>query len=204
MIAKLKSKNGNEKRVKGEGSGQLINREELDWALDCVQTRNCRINLNIKDKSNGLGFEDEERDGENNDKISNNIPMENSEINEEDRLSVLAPFFDFMNHDKDVQTIFELKYSPSSSSSSTSSSTPSTPTSSSSTTSITTSPFSSDDLSDDVYREPVLTVRYDGHGVKKGEQVCLNYRRYVLTELRVVLIFLIVCIVTFTLLYSIF
>ena len=32
---------------------------------------------------------------------------------------------------------------------------------------------------DDIFTEPVLTVRYEGHGVKKGDQVFLNYRRYV-------------------------
>ena len=39
MLKKLTSEKGGSKDSSEEGNNCLINREELDWALDCVQTR---------------------------------------------------------------------------------------------------------------------------------------------------------------------
>ena len=61
-------------------------------------------------------------------------------------LRVLSPFFDLMNHDNTVNSVSELKYQ------------------------------NNGFESGSVENEPVLTVRYEGHGVKKNEPVTLNYR----------------------------
>ena len=101
-----------------------VTREEFDWALDCVQTRNCRVG-----SSSG------------------------SNSGDDDARNVLSPFFDLMNHDPSINSVFflaelhdndnhEASYSTSSSSSS----------------------------------MLMLCVCYEGHGVDKGGDVCLNYR----------------------------
>jgi hypothetical protein len=111
---------------------QKITRNEFDWALDCVQTRNCRVPLGRDNKGEREGGVEGEREGG-------------------DSISLMAPFFDLMNHDAKVNTVFELKNLP----------------------------IKHGFGLETVETEPVLTVRYRGHGVKKGEQVSLNYRWYV-------------------------
>lgn len=141
----------------------MISLSEFNWALDLVQTRNCRVpkledasglNLisvenekitSLKDRSVG------ESVGMNREIYCGNV-META-VNEEitrksDSISVLAPFFDLMNHDSSVNTVFELKFLPQNN--------------------------GFDEMEGPII--PFLTVRYEGHGVKKGEQVCLNYR----------------------------
>ena len=77
-----------------------ISRADFDWAMDCVQTRNCRV-----------------------------VDAAGTTV------SALVPFFDLMNHSPLVDSVF---------------------------------------FKDEV--EGMLCVRYDGHGVLAGEEVCLNYR----------------------------
>ena len=179
MLKKRTREKGNNKKSSEEGSDCLIKREELEWALDCVQTRNCRVDLNMISSLNKNGKENIV-EGEDNTMNSDVNTIEYNdqeddkhlENNNDNRLSVLSPFFDLMNHDVNVQTVFEVK-KPSTllSSSSTSS------TSSISSSSPPSLFAASQTINSDIYTEPVLTVRYEGHGVKKGDQVSLNYRR---------------------------
>ena len=111
----------------------LLLREEFEWALDCIQTRNCRVYMG-------------ESQDQDQDEVEGDSESEDGNENEnENRISVLSPYFDLMNHDMSVRTIFEVKYPNQQG-----------------------APFT----------EPVLTVRYEDGGVKKGDQVYLNYRRY--------------------------
>ena len=101
--------------------GSSVTREEFDWALDCVQTRNCRVG-NSGDSS--------------------------SSSSSDDTSNVLAPFFDLMNHDPSVNSVF----------------------------------FLSEEHDNDNHESlahtssMMLCVRYEGHGVSSGGDVCLNYR----------------------------
>ena len=188
---------------------QKITRNEFDWALDCVQTRNCRIPLetkndriipgdvpvkrrvlagldysegNIEDtivegewvgesESDGEGGveginltekQGEEKEKENEEEQEEEEEEEEQENEEEgeeegeggESISVLAPYFDLMNHDTTVNTVFELIDLPKKHG------------------------FGLEMV--EIETEPVLTVRYRGHGVKKGAQVSLNYRWYVI------------------------
>ena len=118
--------------VSDSDSNSFLLREEFEWALDCIQTRNCRVYIS------------ESQDGESESESESEDNNENENENE-NRISVLSPYFDLMNHDMSVRTIFEVKYPNQQG-----------------------APFT----------EPVLTVRYEDGGVKKGDQVYLNYRRY--------------------------
>ena len=142
---------------------------EFNWALDLVQTRNCRVpKLDAISDLNQIVYENEklslQKDGgvdesieinrENIDEIEivgENVMetvIDEQNIRKSDSISVLAPFFDLMNHDSSVNTVFELKFLPQKN--------------------------GFDEKEGPII--PFLTVRYEGHGVKKGEQVCLNYR----------------------------
>ena len=171
MLKKLTSEKGGSKDSSEEGNSCLINREELDWALDCVQTRNCRVDLNDIISSTKIAREERLKGDDKTMKTEVNVIEDDNnedddlDNNSDNRLSVLSPFFDLMNHDKNVQTVFEVRQR-------------STPPSFSSSSSPPPSLLAvSDTFNFDVCSEPVLTVRYEGHGVKKGDQVSLNYRR---------------------------
>ena len=139
-----------------------ISLSEFNWALDLVQTRNCRVpkldatsDLNLVfDNNEKISLQKDGSVGKNIDEIEieeeNVIETVKNEqiIRKSDSISVLAPFFDLMNHDSSVNTVFELK-------------------------------FLRQNNGFDGKEGPIipfLTVRYEGHGVKKGDQVCLNYR----------------------------
>ena len=57
MLKKRTGEKGNNKKSSEEGSDCLIKREEIEWALDCVQTRNCRVDLNMISSLNKNGKE---------------------------------------------------------------------------------------------------------------------------------------------------
>ena len=143
-----------------------ISVSEFNWALDLVQTRNCRVpkSDDVSDL-NQLFDNDEDISLQEGDGIDESIEINRDNVDEigievmetviseqitrkSDSISVLAPFFDLMNHDSSVNTVFELKFLPQNNG------------------------FDEKEGP----KRPFLTVRYDGHGVKKGEQVCLNYR----------------------------
>ena len=220
---------------------QKITRNEFDWALDCVQTRNCRIPLETKndriipgdvpvkrrvlaglDYSEGniedtigerewVGEEgrqsevrvegkditvegrgitanwylEEEQEGEKEKEKEKEEEMEMEKEGREEEwekeeeeeegeggesISVLAPYFDLMNHDTTVNTVFELINLPKKHG------------------------FGLEMV--EIETEPVLTVRYRGHGVKKGAQVSLNYRWYV-----ILFSFFSVCFIVYLFLY---
>ena len=165
------NENENENENADSYTKQKISLFEFNWALDLVQTRNCRVpkihNCGEKDtkKITNSMFEYNVKYHYNNNSadydIHSEIKMEQKNLyvkkNEEnernfDSFSVLAPFFDLMNHNFSVNTIFELKYLPE------------------------IDVFNSSIESSKTEIIPYLTVRYNGHGMKKGEQVCLNYR----------------------------
>ena len=146
-----------------------ISLSEFNWALDLVQTRNCRVpKLDATSDLNQILDDKEEMPSQKDRSVDESIGINRRYIDEEgigrenmmetvvneqnirkaDSISVLAPFFDLMNHDSSVNTVFELRFLPQN---------------------------NGFDKKDGPII-PFLTVRYEGHGVKKGEQVCLNYR----------------------------
>lgn len=72
---------------------------------------------------------------------------------------VVAPFFDLMNHNQHVRTVFELKRPKPDSFHGGG------------------NEINNENENENEYQEDMLTVRYEGHGVRKGDQVCLNYRK---------------------------
>ena len=155
------NKNENKPSSKNRNSYEKlkISLSEFNWALDLVQTRNCRVpklddtsdlsltsdkNEKISLQKDGSVAENIEIEGEN---VTETVVNEQN-IRKSDSISVLAPFFDLMNHDSSVNTVFELKFLPQNN--------------------------GFDEKEGPII--PYLTVRYEGHGVKKGDQVCLNYR----------------------------
>ena len=137
LLEKIKNSGSNDENENNSKS-RKISKFEFEWALDIVQTRNCRIPLYSY--------------------VEVEVGEEVKEVVEEEKevvtscLRALAPFFDLMNHDNTVNTVFELK-----------------------------NENDNNELEmGSVYKEPVLTVRYEGHGIKRNEEVTLNYRWYVL------------------------
>lgn len=141
-----------------------ITTKELQWALDIVQTRNCRIPITAVDINNPNINKENQYDD---DKFDNNDHNNDSKLDQSDDdycdenfdarndfdVNVVAPFFDLMNHSPNVNTVLELLTSP--------------------------APASKVPLgllSFPAETEPYLTVKYKGHGVKKGDQIYLNYR----------------------------
>ena len=167
-----------------EGSSRdsscLIVRGEFEWALDCVQTRNCRLPLEIeggvegREEAGGVEQETEEMQYEGSqpeplgpcvgiDYDNEYLPTQLDPDSSNDipsAVHVVAPFFDLMNHNQEVNTVFQL---------------------------IRRKSCDPDDGNDgngengkkggNDSEEDILTVRYEGHGVKKGDQICLNYRK---------------------------
>jgi hypothetical protein len=144
---------------------QYITTKELHWALDIVQTRNCRIPTTAIDINNlNINNENQSDDGNNDSNDDNNDSKHDQsnddycdenfdDKNDSDINNVVAPFFDLMNHSPNVNTVFELL-----------------------TSSAPASKGPLGILSSPVETEPYLTVKYKGHGVKKGDQIYLNYR----------------------------
>ena len=170
--------NNKDKNVKKNESPRSMNSldklkitlPELNWALDLIQTRNCRVpkldttHGDIYGQLDGKVQKNDDYDYSikfyndfNADYVGEVEEVSKMEINgqflrKSDTISVLAPFFDLMNHDSSVNTVFELKFLPEN------------------------NVFNN---SADLFGRasvPYLTVRYEGHRVKKGEQVSLNYR----------------------------
>jgi hypothetical protein len=155
------------------GRSCLILREEFEWALDCVQTRNCRlpvgeemeietveemeiIQSELLGPCVGIDYDDEYLP----------TPIDSTALPSND-LHVVAPFFDLMNHNQNVQTVFELKRPKPDGSHR----------GENENENVNVNENENEDENENEVQEDMLTVRYEGHGVKKGDQVCLNYRK---------------------------
>lgn len=108
--------------------------ERLEWMLNCVQTRNCKVPID--------------------DSLLSYPNLFKNWSLHQDGINFVVPFFDMMNHDSTINSRFEIKFRHK---------------------------FTSNVVSGDSYRgntddlEPVVAVWYSGHGLKKGQQICLNY-----------------------------
>jgi hypothetical protein len=134
----------------------------------------CVEGINLTEKQG----EEKEKEKENEEEQEEEWEKEEEEGEGGESISVLAPFFDLMNHDTTVNTVFELINLPKKHG------------------------FGLEMV--EIETEPVLTVRYRGHGVKKGEQVSLNYRWYVIIFSFFPIFLCVLLCISFCILYCIF